>query len=41
MQRGLSSSYDYSDLVYVIDEPIKSGDKLKSQFEGLNYNSFR
>jgi hypothetical protein len=35
MQRGLSSSYDYSDIVYVIDEPIKSGDKIKNQFKGL------
>lgn len=41
MQRGLSSLYDYSDIVYVIDEPIKSGEKLKNQFEGLKLDSFR
>lgn len=31
MQRGLSASYDYSDFVYVVDEPVPSTGKKSSK----------
>jgi len=42
MQRGLSASYDYSDLVYVVDEAVPlTGKRSSKKEDSLDLNSFK
>lgn len=45
MQRGLSASYDYSDFVYVVDEPApipaSTGKKSSKKEETFDYCGLR
>ena len=41
MQRGLSASYDYSDFVYVVDEPTPIPAKKSTKKEDLDLGAFK